>query len=505
MKILSSSQIRQADEYTIQHEPIQSHLLMERAAKGIYHWIINRFSNKHRFEIICGSGNNGGDGLALACMLFGANYPIKIHYLEGQIFSPDAQFYLNQANDLNVRIDIISQEQTKLNLDPDAIIIDAIFGTGLNRPVEGPYAEMINIMNDSGQSIISIDLPSGLMSEDNSNNLPNRIIKANYTLTFELPKLAFLFPENAGHVGIWEVISIGLHSQYLANLSSPFQITEPEDLRFFLKGRKKFDHKGKFGHSFLIAGGYGKIGAAILAGKACLRAGTGLLTIHVPRLGYEVVQTSLPEAMVSIDSYDKLISKIPSIELYTAVGIGPGIGKTGPTMQALRSLLLRSSNPLVIDADAINIIAENRELIDLIPKNSIITPHLKEFERLLGPANNHYNRLMKQIEFATQHQVIVILKGAYTSVVDTDGNCYFNPSGNPGMATGGSGDVLTGMILSFLAQGYSPIQAARLGVYLHGRAGDLVCDHIEPECMLASDIIDCIGKAFKELKEIGSI
>ncbi len=501
MKILSSAQIREADAYTITHEPIASHLLMKRAAEALFSWITKRYDAQQEFEIFCGNGNNGGDGFALACLLKEANYPVRIYHFEQQEFSPDAARYREETLSKNIETILLDSNQPAFNPKPNSILIDALFGTGLNRPVEGYYGTLIELMNESKHPIISIDIPSGLASEQPVSSSKQHIVHADFTLSFQLPKLSFLFPENENLVGQWEILPIGLHPEGLKQLETPYELTEPEALRSFLKERKRFDHKGKFGHSFLIAGGYGKIGAAILSGKACLRTGTGLLTIHVPRLGYEVVQTSLPEAMVSIDSYDKLISKIPSTEHYSAVGIGPGIGKTRHTMQALADMMSKCVNPLVIDADAINLIAENRELIDLIPKGTILTPHLKEFERLVGPAANHYERIQKQMEFASQKDVIVVLKGAYTSIAEPGGKCYFNPSGNPGMAKGGSGDVLTGMIISFLSQGYSGIDASRLAVYLHGRAGDIACHSIEPECMLAGDIIDCIGKAFKELKE----
>jgi len=378
--------------------------------------------------------------------------------------------------------------------------VDALFGSGLSRKLEGLPASLVKHMNQSGADIVAIDIPSGLFGEDNRNNDRDAIIKATWTFTFQMPKLSFLFPENESFVGCWEVLDIGLMQQAIDEIDSGYFMLAQEDIASKIMQRKKFSHKGTYGHALLISGSYGKMGAAVLSAKACLRTGCGLVTVHIPKVGYEIVQTALPEAMISIDWSDIIFTNVPDIENYSCIGIGPGIGTKQNTKRALLNLFERVEKPMVIDADALNILGEHKEWIQKIPANSILTPHPKEFERIVGQSTDDYDRNRKQITFAVENNIILVLKGAHTTIALPDGTCYFNSTGNPGMATAGSGDVLTGMILSLVSQGYHPADAAKIGVYLHGMSGDLAVKQTGQEAMIASDIIENAGKAFLSLK-----
>ena len=503
MKIFNVNQIREADKFTIENEPILSLDLMERAAEKLSEWVLENFNQDKNFKVFCGTGNNGGDGMAMARILADKNYNVEVFLIKiSDDLSKDAdENFKKLSKQNNVLVNTIETYDILPDIDSTDIIIDALFGSGLNRVLDDFASSVVNLINASRAIVIAIDIPSGLFPEDNSDNNPDGIIKANYTLTLQFPKLSFFFADNYKYVGEWVVIPIGLHAEYIENTLTSYTYNSLKEISLKIFDRKKFDHKGKFGHAFLIAGSYGKMGAAVLATKACLRAGVGLLTVHIPRFGYEIIQTTIPEAMTSIDKYDKVISKIPAIENYSAVGIGPGIGKSHQAMLAMKELLEKISIPLIIDADAINIIAENRELLELIPPNSIITPHPKEFERLVGKSENQYDRLQKQIKFATDYKLIIVLKGAFTSVADPNGNCVFNTSGNPGMAKGGCGDILTGIILALYAQGYTSFDAACISVFLHGLAADLAVLEFGEEALLSTDIINYIGKAFMELKK----
>ncbi len=503
MKILLSSQIRKVDAFTIKNEQILSIDLMERAAMTITNWICNNISKEKTFKIFVGPGNNGGDGLAVARQLYEYNYSVDVFILKlTNDLSKDSLINLERLRKVKSVIikEINNESEFPLILEND-LIIDALFGTGLTRKIEGFPKKMIQHLNKSEAKIIAIDIPSGLFGEDNSSNDVKAIINAKYTLSFQMPKLSFLFSDNERFVGIWEILPIGLNKDFIDNLESNYFLLEEDFIKENLLVREKFAHKGSFGHVVLIAGSYGKMGAAILAAKACLRAGSGLVSIHVPKIGYEIIQTALPEAMISIDWSDIIITNVPNIESYTSVGIGPGIGTKHNTKKALSDIVENIKSPMVIDADGINIIAEQKELIKKIPKNSILTPHLKEFERLVGKLSNDYERLKVQIEFSIKNQVFVVLKGAHTSITCPNGECYFNNTGNAGMATAGSGDVLTGIILSLLGQGYDPKFAAIIGVYLHGLSGDIASEKIGQEAVIASDIIENIGAAYKRIKK----
>jgi NAD(P)H-hydrate epimerase len=379
-------------------------------------------------------------------------------------------------------------------LTSNSLVIDALFGSGLNRPLEGINAQLISYLNEQANTIISIDLPSGLMSDTLEIGVP--IIQANHTLSFQVPKLAFYFPENEKFIGEIHLLDIGLSAGFLHHIVPEINLINQEVVEKIYKPRQRFSHKGTFGHALLLAGSYGKTGAALLAAKACMHSGVGLLTLGVPQCAYLVLQVGLPEAMVTSDEKkNKLATIMPNYSIYQAVGIGPGIGLEKGTRQWLLHQLLVIQCPLVLDADALNAIAYE-EKWHCIPKNSILTPHPKEFDRLFGLCKNSQERMLKAVEKAKELSCIVVLKGHHTLIATSEGEVWFNTTGNAGMATGGSGDVLTGIITGLLAQGYVSKDAAILGVWLHGKSGDIASKRHGQEALVASHIIEFLGDAF---------
>lgn len=503
MKIFSTSQIRDIDSLTIAEEKIQSADLMERASLQLFNWISGKFDRSGRFIILAGPGNNGGDGLALARMLSSNRYDAEVFFVRvSDKTSPDWKHnYERLRKETRVpftTLDSIEKFPVTGNGD---VIIDAIFGSGLTRPADGIGADVIKKVNHSGCTVVSVDIPSGLFGEDNSANTQETIIKAGYTLSFQFPKLCFLFPDTALYAGEWHILPIGLSSNAVMNTPTPYEYIEESKIISLFKKRSKFDHKGLFGHGLLVAGSYGKMGAAVLGAHAALRTGIGLLTCHIPGCGYEIMQISVPEAMARVDKNAKCITGVGDFETFDAIGAGPGLGTDPDTSGAFLELVEKCGKPLVIDADGINMLGRVRDAIPGIPANTIITPHVREFERIAGKADSGIDRLRLQVEFAVKHHCIVVLKGAYTSISTPQGKVFFNSTGNPGMATAGSGDVLTGMILALLSRGYQPDDAAVLGVWLHGLAGDLAAAERGQESVTASDIIDNISRAFIKTEE----
>jgi ADP-dependent NAD(P)H-hydrate dehydratase / NAD(P)H-hydrate epimerase len=503
MKIFRSDQIRQIDEYTISDEPIASIDLMERAAGQIARWYQSQFERSKRVFVFAGPGNNGGDGLALARIMHSNRYDAEVFYINfTEKTSADwTKNFSRLKKETDVKIHFITNENQFPVISSDDIIVDAIFGSGLTRSVEGLAAAIIKLINQAGATIISIDIPSGLFGEDNTKNDIDCVVKADYTLSFQFPKLSFMFSENAVYLGKWIILPIGLSNKAIRNIPSSYSFAEKSEIAALIRKRHKFDHKGVYGHGLLIAGSSGKMGAAVLGARAALRSGIGLLTCHVPSCGLQILQISIPEAMVEIDIDESHLSEVKNVSSINAVGIGPGIGTEPQTQRAVIDLLSSSAKPLVIDADGLNILSLNKGWLKKIPEGSILTPHPKEFERLAGKTENSYMRLIRQIEFSKMYKCIVVLKGANTSITTQNGDISFNSTGNPGMATAGSGDTLTGILLSLLAQGYTPENAAMLGVYLHGLAGDIAAEELGYESIIASDIINCIPKAFKKIKE----
>jgi hydroxyethylthiazole kinase-like uncharacterized protein yjeF len=502
MKIFTSSQVRDIDRYTIENEPVPSADLMERAAGEVFEWIMNRYSMSDRFLIFAGPGNNGGDGLVLARLLHNAGFKTSVYYLSfTEKVTEDWKLNYDRLSGTGYPfLNVIRTAAELPALTLKDIVIDSIFGSGLTRSAEGIAAETIKFINRSGCEVISIDLPSGLFGEDNSGNIRENIIRACHTLTFQFPKLAMMFSDNFPYTGQWHALSIGLHPAGIASASTPYYYTEAADIAPLIIARNKFDHKGIYGHGLLVAGSKDKAGAAVLAARAALRTGIGLLTCHTASLACGTIQCAVPETMVSPDKDDLIITSVEDAGVFSAVGAGPGIGISAETGEAVKTLIANCSKPMVLDADAINILGSDKQNLDLLRKGIILTPHLKEFERIAGKSENCYSRMKQQIEFSTRYGCVVVLKGAYTSVSLPDGTVFFNSTGNVGMATAGSGDVLTGIILSLLAQGYDPGKAAITGVFLHGLAGDIASETIEYESIIATDIIENISNAFGRIK-----
>ncbi|HET6256238.1 MAG TPA: NAD(P)H-hydrate dehydratase [Puia sp.] len=499
MEILSAGQIRAWDEYTMQHEPIASIDLMERAAASCHRWLESNGYAGRSFAIYCGKGNNGGDGLALARMLSEAGYSVTVHILEfGFKGTDDFQINLARLHQTPVEVRFVQGPENFHPVNPGDILVDALLGSGLNRKLEGVAAGLVDHLNASGNEIVAIDIPSGLFVEKSSRG--NTAIRATHTLSFQCYKPAFLMPENAVNAGVVHILDIGLHPGYLQQVTGVAELLDAGFIRSIYRPRPPFAHKGNFGHALLIAGSFGKMGAAVLGARACLRAGAGLLSCHIPGCGYPILQTAVPEAMVFVDVDEQIHTAFegdPST--YSVVGVGPGIGTEGSTVEFLRDLLQRCRRPMVLDADALNILASSTGLWELVPPYSILTPHPKEFERLFGPSSDDYEQLDKAREQARERQCIIVLKGHYSFIAMPGGKGYFNSTGNPGMAKGGSGDVLTGILTALLSQGYSPGEAALLGVYLHGLAGDLAASAWSQESMLASDLTDRLGQAFQQV------
>ena len=500
MKIFGAAQVRQIDAFTIDNEPVASIDLMERAATRLAGWYVRHFHTDQKVVIVAGPGNNGGDALALARLLAESQFRIECYLLKFGKLSKNCLLNLERlkAQGLVFLVEIDEMEPLP-EIAPGDVVVDGIFGSGLTRKVSGFPGKVISHINAHAETVVAIDIPSGLFGEDNSANDYSHVIEADYTLTFQFPFLSFFFASNDPYVGHWRVHDIKLHPEAIHRTATSYQTIEPEYIRSVLPSREKFAHKGTFGHALLISGSYGMMGAALLAGESSLRSGTGLVTLHVPRFGYNIIQTGFPEALVSLDQSDILFSEPPDLSPYTAIGIGPGLGCKPNTGKGLKMVLDRAEVPLVIDADALNILSQHPEWYELLPEGSILTPHPKEFDRLAGPSENSYQRHLKQIEFARKFKVVVVLKGAYTGIASPDGSYWFNTTGNPGMATGGSGDVLTGLITGLLAQGADSMDAALAGVYLHGVAGDLAAEASSEEALIAGDMILYFGEAFREV------
>jgi ADP-dependent NAD(P)H-hydrate dehydratase / NAD(P)H-hydrate epimerase len=502
MKVFDAKQIHEIDEYTIRHEPVTSIDLMERAATACVNWITSRILPGEHIKVFAGPGNNGGDGWAIARLMadLGCTH-IDLYLLQiSQIISADSVINRRRLeSQRKVGIFEISSESDFPVIEKRDVVIDALFGSGLSRPLGGLSASLVDLINASGSRILSIDIPSGMHGEDNT-LYTGAIVRASDTLSFEFPKRSFFYAENVAFTGDWHILPIGLHPRIISEKHTPFQYLTFADVRGIFRKRNRFSHKGTYGHALLIAGSYGMMGAAILASRACLKAGVGLLTSHVPRIGYPIMQGIVPESIYSVDSSDRFFSEVPAKKEYSATAIGPGIGADPVTVQAFEVLLRSSVLPLVIDADALNILASNPDLYQLLPAGSILTPHPGEFDRMAGASENGFRRNERQIEFAVIHKVIVVLKGACSSIAMPDGTCFFNSTGNPGMATAGSGDVLTGIILSLLAQGYPPTEVALLSTFVHGLAGDLAAMETGQQALIASDIVDNLGKAFLKIE-----
>lgn len=489
--ILSAEQIRQWDIYTIQQQQLPPGELMEQAARVCQQLLtrLGYFTDRNSFVIFCGKGNNGGDGLALARMLMeeaqedGYEASVKVYILEfGHKGTDDFQLNLMRLHQTPVEIIFIQSEDMLPDLPEQAIVIDALFGSGLNRPLADLPRKLVQHINQSGNEVIAIDIPSGMFSDNSSRG--HEMIKATHTVSFQAYKLAFLLPENTAYTGQIHIGDIGLDDSYLEKISMPYELISEELIKNIYRPRKKYSHKGDYGHAAIIAGSEQMMGATILAAKACMRSGVGKLTCILPPSRYAIINNALPECITGEASGD-----------FDAVGIGPGMNEDTHAETWLKELFKKTPR-MVIDAGLLNVLSKIPALLKHLPELSILTPHPKEFDRLFGVCANDFERLEKAKQKARELNVIIILKGHHSFIAMPGGKAYFNTTGNPGMATAGSGDVLTGMLTGLLAQFYTQEQVALLGVYLHGLAGDLAASQLSEEAMIASDIIDYLPEAF---------
>lgn len=501
MKILDQGQAYQADQITLERQGIRSAELMERAARGLFDWLHARLQGGPApIAVFCGIGNNGGDGLALARLLSEHGYRVEV-YIVAYSEKRSADFLLNlkALQNRGIHPGELQAGSAFPPLEPACTVVDALFGIGLSRPPDPWVRELIGHMNASGAFVLSVDLPSGLYMDAVPEH-PEGVVRADCVLSIGSPKLVFFLPQTGVYAKQWEVLDIGLDAAYLAGVETEFELFTGQEARALYRPRMKFGHKGTYGHVRLVGGSYGKIGAVSLAARACLHSGAGLVTAWLPRCGYVPLQSSVPEAMVQTGGEADFLSEFPEAGEGYTTGLGMGMGKHPQTRDAFLSWLARQKDPLLIDADGLNLLSENPGALDSVPKGSILTPHPGELRRLIGPWKDDFDKLGKARDFASRLGCVLLIKGAHT-VVWFQGKGFVNGSGNPGMATAGSGDALSGILTGLLAQGYPPLHAALLGVYLHGRAGDLMALQTGFEGLTASGIIGAIGPAFRELSQ----
>ena len=499
MKIFSAKQIYEADKATIKKNNISSNELMEGAAVQLFNWLHFRIQGGPvKIHLFCGIGNNGGDGIALARHLQEHGYNIAVYVVNySKKRSDDFLVNLDRLKERKVWPEFLEENSVLPEIGREDIVVDAIFGIGLNRAPDTWVVNLFEHIQKSEAFVLSVDIPSGLFT-DKVQKDEKAVVKANHTLSFQVPKLVFFLPETGIFTQQWEALDIGLDPEFLATTETEYELISKNEMLPVYIPREKFSHKGTHGHGLIIGGSYGKIGAVNLASKACLKTGSGLVTAYVPKCGYIPLQTNFPEAMVLTDAEEKHITKIDFDINPTVIGVGVGLGKDESTVKALDEFLDKNKKPLVIDADALNILSENKNLLKKIPAQSVLTPHPKELERLIGKWKDDFDKLDKAKKFSKQYDCILVIKGSHTiTIYDEKG--YVNTTGNPGMGTAGTGDVLTGMITGLIAQGYSPLNSAVFGVYLHGRAGDIAVDKTGYQALTASNVIDGIGSAFIDL------
>ncbi len=483
-KIITVPQTRDADNYSIKEKFKSSWELMENAANAFVNALDQQNLLSKTISVLCGTGNNGGDGLAVCRILNERGFDADAYFIKFKDkLSTDCELNFKKLKNVTV----INQNDPLPDFKQYDILIDALLGTGINGAVTGFLAEVIDAMNSSGKTIYSIDIPSGLICDGITES--SCVVKSDLVITFQRPKLCFFLPENGQFIKKWQAVDIGLSEDYIQDLASNKYLIDSE-ISKFVQNRERFSHKGTFGHALIMAGSYGKMGAAILSVRACLRSGVGLVTSYIPKIGYDIMQISAPECMCITDEDNHVLSQSTETVKYDAIGIGPGIGTEAKTIDFITNTLKNAKQKMVLDADALNIISNNKELLSHLSPNTILTPHLKEFDRLVGTSENSLERIEKQLTFSKKHKCIIVLKGASTTISSVDGILYFNSSGNAGMATGGSGDVLTGIITGLLAQRYEPLLAALIGVYFHGVAGDKAAQQKGQSTLIASDIIE---------------
>lgn len=503
MKILTIDQIRRVERFTIEQEDTDAIALIDRVAEGVAAEIVQMMTSRSKIAIFAGPGNNGADALSTAGMLLaqGLNPQVFLFNIGGSRLSPECTACRDRllAQFPDADFTEVNKQFNRPTLSPDHIVLDGLFGTGLREPLSGGFRELVKYIDDAGARVVSIDVPSGLFGDWNPNAVHRNMMHAHLTLGIQFPHLSYFMAENSQVVGRWKVLDIGMSQAETRRQQAQFHLVSKADVKSLLQPRPEFCSKADFGNTLLIAGSYGMMGAATLAARGALRAGAGRVTVYAPRCGYEPLQSSVPEALFCAAASDIHISDIRLQHHYNAIGIGPGIGTHESTELALEKFLMAQTAPMVIDADALNCLARRQNLLHRIPIRSILTPHSGEFDRIFGQQPNSEARLIKAIEVARFHNVIIVLKGRYTTVVRPDGRLYFNPTGSPAMATPGSGDVLTGVITALLGQGYQPEVAALCGAYIHGLAGEMAAETEGTYGTTATDIANNIGRAIKSI------
>ncbi len=505
MKIFTNEEIREIDRYTIDVEGVPSIELIERVAEGVVDEIASRWMPSKPVAVFAGPGNNGADALAVARLLIERGFAPSVYLFNigGDRLSEDcieSRNRLMQLPDVDMH-EIISNFSLP-DLQRSHLVIDGLFGSGLREPLSGGFVSLVRYINESHATVVSIDVPSGMFGDWNGNSINRNIIHADLTFAIQFPRISFFLSDNEKLLGEWKILDIGLSRKAIAGTMPSFYLVEDDDVRRKLRPRSSFCSKADFGSAAIVAGSYGMMGAALLAVKSALRAGVGKVTAYSPRCGFNILQTSAPEALFTSDKNDIIITRINLSHDYNAIALGPGLGTHEATIEALDDFLASTKRPVILDADALNCIARRPSMLNNIPVLSIITPHAGEFDRMFGSHVDAESRLKKAVEVAHQYNIFIILKGRFTAIVRPDGRIYFNSSGTPAMATAGSGDVLTGIITSFLAQGYLPEIASIMGVFIHGRAGELAEEEHGLYGVTAGDIAANVGRAIKSIIEI---
>ncbi|MDO6597996.1 NAD(P)H-hydrate dehydratase [Oceanihabitans sp. 2_MG-2023] len=500
MKIFSKEQIYEGDKLTAEKQGINSTDLMERAATQIFNWMHMRMQGAQvPIHVFCGIGNNGGDGLVLARHLITHGYNVKMYVINcSDTRSKDFLINYDRIKNVTKSWPILMTNSDELpEIHSDDIIVDAIFGIGLNRPVVDWVKVLFQHFKASKAFTLSIDLPSGMFPDKVPDN-ENDVVWANYTLSFQTPKLIFFLPETEKYTVQWEVLDIGIDPEFLHTTDTVYELIGKMEMLPLYKPRKKYSNKGTYGHALIVGGSYGKIGAVTLASRAALSSGVGLVTTYIPKCGYTVLQSSFPEAMVITDTNEEIITNIKFEIKPNVIAFGVGVGTATKTITAFENFLKANKTPLVIDADGINILAKKKALLKLLPELTVLTPHPKELERLVGVWKDDFDKLEKAKALSKKYNLIIVIKGANTITVFQDKG-YVNTTGNPGLATAGTGDVLTGIITGLIAQGYESLSATLFGIYLHGKSADIAIEDYGYQSLIASHVIETIGEAYIDL------
>lgn len=470
---------------------------MDRASAAVVGWLLDHFPEETDFIVFCGPGNNGGDGLSVARQLLEKGFKVRIFVLTSDRYSEDHRLQSERLQAKNIPVTILESGEGFGEIHPDAVILDALFGTGLTRAVKGLPAVLIQWINSLPNTVISIDMPSGLPAD----GLPQNevVVCAGYTLSFQCPKVAFLASENEVFTGKWFLLDIGLHPGYTALESSVYTFVNKRFVQNILPPpRAVHAHKGQFGHACILGGSETMAGAPLLSAGACLRSGVGLLTLGLPETATLAANIRHPEVMCAPKSEWMLHA---FYEKKTAVAAGMGWVPDAFHGHLLKWLISNVQAPLVLDATALQMLADHKEHLLTRPPGSItvLTPHIGEFRRLAGATTDTFDRIEKAREMAAAYQVYIVLKGAFTQIITPGGLVYCNGTGNPGMAKGGSGDALAGLLAGLLAQTVNPIESLITGVYLHGLAGDIAANQYSQPGMNITDLIDAMPLAWKSL------